>query len=92
MVADGKGRVWVSVAGEPDIALLNPASGALQEFTYTAPPVATNSSAHHPFGAPTTPLNPNAVWLQHIVAMTTDGSGHLWYVRAGSGTIEEVAA
>jgi hypothetical protein len=48
--------------------------------------------AYGPAGFTRQSSDPQAVWLTHMAAMTTDGAGHLWYIRAGSDTIEEVAA
>jgi len=91
LTADLHGRVWLAMAGQPRIAALDPASGQIQQYQYAAPSVAANPPHHH-LGDPVVTPAPGAVWVSHIVAMTADGDGHLWYVRAGYNRIEEVAA
>ena len=78
-------------AGKPDIAVFDPATGRVQQFQYAAPSMAAHP-AYEPAGFTRQSSDPQAVWLTHMAAMTTDGAGHLWYIRAGSDTIEEVAA
>jgi streptogramin lyase len=91
LAVDVHGRVWMAVAGKPEIAVLDPATGLIQQFQYAAPSVAAHP-AHGPLGAAPRPAGPNDVWIVHMAAMVTDGVGHLWYIRAGSDVIEEVAA
>lgn len=97
IAADSYGRVWVAVGGQPRIAVLDPTTGYVQQYQYAAPSVAAHPVTNQRFSAATghssgMQLQPGAVWLRHIVAMVTDSQGHLWYVRAGSDLIEEVAA
>ncbi|HET8908935.1 MAG TPA: hypothetical protein VFN11_18405, partial [Ktedonobacterales bacterium] len=92
LTIDGRGRVWMAVGEAPQLAVLDPATGDVQRFTYAAPSIAGHPLPHPPVGLPTTVPNPGAVWVAPIVAMATDQQGHLWYVRAGSDVIEEVAA
>jgi sugar lactone lactonase YvrE len=91
LTTDHYGRVWTAVAGKPDIAVFDPATGRVQQFQYAAPSMAAHP-AYGPAGFTRQSSDPQAVWLTHTAAMTTDGAGHLWYIRAGSDTIEEVAA
>jgi len=92
LAADTHGRVWVAVLGRPAIAVFDTATGQVKEYQYAAPSIAGHPPDHGYFGKPVLHPAPGAVWLRHIVAMTTDGQGHLWYVRGGYDSIEEVAA
>lgn len=91
LATDRDGRVWMAVAGKPDIAMLDPATGQIQQFQYAAPSMAAHPAVG-PHGVSRQAPYPQAVWVTHMAAMTTDGAGYLWYIRAGSDTIEEVAA
>ena len=90
LAIDTHGRIWTSMAGKPRLAVFDPATGQTRQFQYAAP-----SKAAHP-ARPMTERQaspaPDAVWLSHIVAMTTDADGHLWYIRSGSNRVEEVSA
>lgn len=90
VASDNYGRIWVAVAGQPDIARFDPTSGAVIEYQYDAPGVAANPIENLPLGIARVTPAPNAVWLTHIVAMACDKQGNLWYIRAGSGELEEV--
>jgi streptogramin lyase len=91
LAVDPRGRVWMAVAGQPEIAVLDPSTGQAHQFQYAAPSVAAHP--HHSLpGVPDPAYAPTAVWLSHMAVMTCDGQGHLWYIRAGNDTIEEVAA
>lgn len=92
IASDSNGRIWMAVGGQPQVAVLDPRSGSVNTFQYAAPSVAMHPASNIPPGVSATTMNPNAVWLVHIVAMVTDKRGHLWYIRAGSGNIEEVSA
>lgn len=94
LAVDGRGRVWVAFAGKPDIAALDPSSGQAHAFQYAAPSIAAHPPLRRPGSPPSTlpTFAPNAVWLTHMAVMATDGQGHLYYIRAGSDAIEEVAA
>ena len=74
------------------MAVLDPTSGQVRYYQYEALGVAAHPIDVLPSGIERVTPAPGAVWLRHIVAMVADGQGHLWYVRAGSDTIEEVAA
>lgn len=91
LATDRYGRVWMAVAGQPQIAVFDPATGKARTFTYAAPSIAAHP-AHTHLGAPSRSAAPDAVWIVPIVAMATDGEGHLWYIRASYQTIEEVSA
>ena len=90
IASDIHGRIWVAVAGRPDIAVFTPSSGETRLYQYAAPSVAAFPSDGHMPGAMASTMEPGAVWIVAIVAMTTDSQGHLWYIRAGSDTLEEV--
>lgn len=99
LAADAQGHIWVAVAGQPDVAVYNPASGALHQYQYAALSVTAHPAIDGPVGVqpvpPTTSTTstapaPGAVWLTPIVAMVCDGQGDLWYIRAGSDVLEEV--
>jgi hypothetical protein len=91
LAVDLHGRVWMAVAGQPDLAVLDPSTGQVRQFQYAAPSMAAHPHNSLP-GAPNPTYAPNAVWLSHMAVMTTDGQGHVWYIRAGNDAIEEVAA
>jgi streptogramin lyase len=91
LATDLYGRVWMAIARQPQIAVLDPASGSVRTFTYAAPSIAANPPHTH-LGVPTRPAAPDAVWIVPIVAMATDSVGHLWYIRAGYQSIEEISA
>lgn len=92
MAADCVGHLWVSIAGLPQVAMVDTTTGQVQRFQYAALSIAANPPSHTMVGAPPFTPDAGAVWLDHIVAMATDGQKHLWYVRAGHSTIEQVAA
>ena len=87
---DSHGRVWVAIAGQPDLARFDPASGEIQEYQYAAASVAANPIQDLPLGIERMTPAPGAVWITRIVAMVCDGRGDLWYIRAGSDEVEEV--
>lgn len=92
LATDAKGRVWMAVGGMPQIAVLDPASGTLRTFQYAAPSIAGHQLPSMPITAHPETAAPGAVWLVPIVAMVTDGQGHLWYMRAGYHSLEEITA
>lgn len=87
---DGQGRIWVAVAGQPDLARFDPANGTISEYQYAAPSIAAHPAENAPLGVVSTTPPPGAVWITPIAAMVCDSQGDLWYVRAGSSQIEEV--
>lgn len=91
LATDRRGRVWMAIAGQPKIAVFDPATGLTQQFQYAAPSVVAYP-VHGPLGTAPRPADANAVQVVRMAAMVTDSEGHLWYVRAGSDVIEEVAA
>lgn len=90
IATDDQGRVWVAVAGQPDLAVYDPAAGTLREYQYAASGVAAHPIEDLPLGVERTTPVPGAVWITHIVAMVCDARGDLWYIRAGSDELEEV--
>lgn len=91
LATDVHGRIWLAVGGQPKIAVLDPTTGQVRMFTYAAPSMAAHPPHTH-LGVQTGSSAPDAVWLVPIVAMATDDQGHLWYIREGYPTIEEVSA
>lgn len=90
IAVDGRGRIWVALAGQPQIGVYDTATGSLQVFQYAAPSILAHPADTH--GQQRVQAAPGAVWLRHIVEMVTDGQGHLWYVRAGYSSLEEISA
>lgn len=91
LTTDTHGRVWMAVGGEPKIAVFDPSSGLVQQFSY--PVQSPTKYLSHP-DVPGVPLTPptGAIWITPIAAMVTDDQGHLWFIRDLSDQIEEVAA
>lgn len=91
LAADGRGRVWMAIANEPQIAVFDPGSGKLQVFRY--PVQSPTQYTSHPDmpGVPSSPP-PGAIRITPIAAMMTDDQGHLWFIRDLSDQVEEVAA
>lgn len=90
IATDDQGHIWVAVAGQPDLARIDPVHGTIQEYQYAALSVAAHPITDLPLGIVPTAPAPGAVWITHIVAMACDGQGNLWYFRAGSSQLEEV--
>ena len=89
LTCDPNGRLWLSVADQPRMAVWDGATGNIRQFQYAAAGQADHP-IHSPFkvGTPAT----DAVWLSPIATMVTDAQGHLWYIRTGWSQIEEVTA
>ena len=99
VASDLHGRIWVAVAGQPDLAALDTATGQVREYQYAT----AVADASHVNGSPrntgaggqnsqATPGTSTMYLIAPIAAMATDALGHLWYVRIGSDHIEEVSA
>lgn len=91
LATDLHGRVWVAIAGQPKIGVLNPDTGQMREFTYSAQTAASFASRPDDPEIPLSPA-PGSVWVTPIAAMIADGQGHLWFIRDLNDQIEEVAA
>lgn len=98
LAVDDKGRIWVAVAGQPDVALLDPATGQVRQFQYAAmrarvvhasapPPLAGRQQSTSSQGQAT---GAAPLLIAPMAAMAADASGNLWYVRVGNDQIEEV--
>lgn len=94
IAVDAHGQVWLSLARQPTLAVLNPQSNQMRTYHYAAAGVAQRGQTHQilpgtssTYGAASAP---GALALSHIAVMVTDDQDDLWYVRAGSSVIEEV--
>ena len=91
LAADVHGRIWMAVGGEPKIAVFDPETGKLQQYSYPVPSTIQYMSVPYGIGAPS--ASPaDAIPITPIAAMVTDNQGHLWLIRDLSDQIKEVAA
>jgi streptogramin lyase len=91
LAADVHGRVWMAISGEPKIAVFDPATGKLQQYSYPVPSTIQYISVPYAPGAPSaSPVD--TIPITPIAAMVTDEQGHLWFIRDLSDQIEEVVA
>lgn len=91
LAADLRGRVWMAIGGEPQIAVFEPGTGKLQVYSYPVQGSTYYVSLPYVPGASLSPPA-DAIPITPIAAMVTDDQGHLWFIRDLSDQIEEVAA
>ncbi len=91
LTADLHGRVWMAVSEEPKIAVFDPATGTLEQYSY--PVASTIQYMSHPYAPGASSASPAAaIPITPIAAMVTDDQGHLWFICDLSDQIEEVVA